>query len=95
MVVFSAAVAAIAYGIYAIESDTARLYPSLILTVPFVLFGVLRYMFLTFSKEEGGEPESVLLTDWQILAAVVLFLVAAFYALSGQEVPLLVNPTQG
>lgn len=95
MVVFSAAVAAIAYGIYAIESDTARLYPSLILTVPFVLFGVLRYMFLTFAKEEGGEPESVLLTDWQILAAVVLFLVAAFYALSGQEVPLLVNPTQG
>jgi 4-hydroxybenzoate polyprenyltransferase len=94
MVVFSAGVSAIAYGIYAIESDTAKQYPSLILTVPFVLFGVLRYMFLTFAKEEGGEPETVLLTDWQILTAVVLFLAVAFYALSGQDVPLLVNPTQ-
>ncbi len=87
MVVFSAGVAAIAYGIYAIESDTARQFPALILTVPFVVFGVMRYLFLTFAKGEGGEPENILLSDWQIIAAVALFVATAFLALSGFEIP--------
>jgi 4-hydroxybenzoate polyprenyltransferase len=87
MVVFSAAVAAISYGIYAIESETARQYPALVLTVPFVLFGVLRYLYIAFAQQQGGEPENVLLTDWQVLTAVVLFIAAAFFALSGGEVP--------
>lgn len=91
MVVFSAGVAAIAYGIYAIESDTAKSYPALILTVPFVVFGVLRYLYLTFAKSEGGEPENILLGDWQILATVVLFVASAFLALSGVEIPFVTN----
>ena len=95
MVVFSAGIAAIAYGIYAIESETAQANPNLILTVPFVVFGILRYMYLTFAKDEGGEPESVLLGDWQILTTVVLFLAAAFYALGGYDIPFLTNPTRG
>jgi 4-hydroxybenzoate polyprenyltransferase len=95
MVVFSAGVAAIAYGVYAIESDTARTYPSLIVTVPFVVFGVLRYLYLTFAKGDGGEPENVLLSDWQIIAAVVLFVLAAFYALSGLDIPFFTNPVRG
>ena len=95
MVVFSAGIAAIAYGIYAIESETAQANPNLILTVPFVLFGILRYLFLTFAKDEGGEPESVLLGDWQTMAAVVLFLAAAFYALGGYDIPFLTNPVRG
>ena len=95
MVVFSAGIATIAYGIYAIESETAQANPKLILTVPFVLFGILRYMYLTFAEDEGGEPESVLLGDWQILAAVFLFLVAAFYALGGYDILFLTNPVRG
>jgi 4-hydroxybenzoate polyprenyltransferase len=91
MVVFSAGVAAIAYGIYAIESDTAKSYPALILTVPFVVFGVLRYLYLTFARSEGGEPENILLGDWQILTTVVLFVASAFLALSGVEIPFVTN----
>lgn len=87
MVVFSAALAAISFGIYAIESETARAYPGLVLTVPFVIFGVLRYLHVTFAGTGAGEPENVLLGDWQILLAVVLFLASAFAALSGFEVP--------
>ena len=95
MVVFSASISGIAYGIYAIESETALRHPALILTVPFVVFGILRYLFLTFAKDEGGEPESVLLGDWQILLSVVLFLAAAFYALGGYDIPFLTNPARG
>lgn len=95
MVVFSAGVAAIAYGVYAIESETARKYPSLILTVPFVVFGVLRYLHLTFAEGEVGEPESVLINDWQTIAAVALFIIAALYALSGMDIPFFTNPVRG
>jgi hypothetical protein len=55
----------------------------------------LRYLYLTFAKQEGGEPENILLTDWQIIAAVVLFIAAAFYALSGMDIPFLTNPVRG
>ena len=94
MVVFSAAIASMAYGIYAIESNTAKEFPSLLFTVPFVILGVLRYLFITFATNDGGEPENVLLTDWQIIASVVLFLAAAIYAIEGGDIPLLTNPTR-
>ncbi len=94
MVVFSAAIACMSYGIYAIESKTATQYRSLIFTVPFVVLGVLRYLFIAFAQNDGGEPETILLTDPQIIASVVLFLVAAVYAMEGGDIPFLTNPAR-
>lgn len=88
-VLWSAALAAIGYGMYAIESETARTHPALILTSPIVLYGILRYLYLVFERGEGGEPESVLFGDPHLLATFAAFVLAALAAMSGLQLPFL------
>lgn len=49
----------------------------LYITIPFVVYGIFRYLYLIHRKEEGGSPTRVLLTDWPILLTVLLWLVTA------------------
>ena len=42
-------------------------------TIPFVLFGVFRYLLLIHREDVGEEPEQVLLGDLPILATVALW----------------------
>ena len=46
------------------------------LTIPFVVFGLFRYL-LIHRDDLGEEPEQILLTDRPILAAVALWAVSA------------------
>jgi len=46
-------------------------FQSLLLTVPFVLYGIFRYLYLVHLKEGGGSPARVLLTDPPLLIAVI------------------------
>ncbi|HMX62100.1 MAG TPA: decaprenyl-phosphate phosphoribosyltransferase [Candidatus Sumerlaeota bacterium] len=48
---------------------------SMAFTMPFVLYGIFRYLWLVFKKDEGGAPEVVLLTDKPLLATVFLWMV--------------------
>ena len=86
LLVFSAACAALSYGVYSVESATAKAYPALILTAPFVVYGVMRYLVLVFGGE-GGEPESLVVRDAGLLVSLAGFLVAAYAALSGLRLP--------
>lgn len=86
LVVLSAAATAIAYGLYGIGSATARANPGLILTVPFVAFGVCRYMALIFAGTESAEPESLVFRDRAMLVSLALFVVTAVAALTGLRV---------
>ena len=69
----------VAYAIYTASPEvqeklgTDKLY----LTIPFVLFGIFRYLYLVHQKEEGGNPTQLLLTDQPLLADVVLWIVTA------------------
>jgi 4-hydroxybenzoate polyprenyltransferase len=47
----------------------------LMATVPVVIYGVMRYLYIIYEKKEGESPERVLLTDRPLLTAVVLWLV--------------------
>lgn len=89
LVIISATLAAICYGIYAIDSDTSHKYPGLIMTTLFVAYGIARYVLLVFSRDEGGEPADVLFGDTHILCSVLLFLAAAVLAVSGFQLPLI------
>jgi len=75
------AAAVLTYAVYAISSPTALRHPLLVLTVPFVIYAVLRFNWLVFHRDLGGQPEELFLTDRPLLAAVVLWgvcLVAIF-----------------
>ena len=64
----------VSYIMYTLESDTARIVgtESLSYSTAFVLFGVLRYLYLVH-RNEGGNPTETLLTDRTLLATVVLW----------------------
>ena len=49
----------------------------MMVTIPFVLFGVFRYLLLLHREDVGEEPENVLLTDVPILVCVALWALTA------------------
>ena len=44
----------------------------MMLTIPFVVYGIFRYLYLIQVKQEGGAPEELLLTDRPLQFAVLL-----------------------
>lgn len=59
-----------AYGLYTFTADGLPENNSMMLTIPFVLYGIFRYLYLVHVKKEGGSPEDVLLRDLPILLTV-------------------------
>ena len=55
-------------------------------TVPFVVYGVFRYLFLVHKRGAGGAPEQVLLSDAPLLIDIALFLVVAGWALYSKRI---------
>lgn len=47
----------------------------LMITVPLVIYGAMRYLYIIYEKREGESPERVLLTDAPLLATVVSWLI--------------------
>jgi 4-hydroxybenzoate polyprenyltransferase len=73
----------LAYGLYTVAPDTVAKVGSdrLKWTLPFVLYGVLRYLYLVHRRDVTGSPERVLFTDVPTIVNLVLYAVAAFAAL--------------
>jgi 4-hydroxybenzoate polyprenyltransferase len=68
----------VAYAFYTISSDVEQKLGTkqMDLTIPFVLYGVFRYLYLIHQKEGGGSPTRMLLNDKPILANIILWLLA-------------------
>ena len=49
----------------------------MLLTVPFVVYGLFRYMYLVQRKNLGETPEDIILTDIPLMVAIVLWLSTA------------------
>jgi len=66
------------YALYTLSSDVQAKFPGkrLELTIPFVLFGIFRYLYLVHQNAEGGSPTRLFLTD-TVLLSVVLFWAAS------------------
>jgi 4-hydroxybenzoate polyprenyltransferase len=82
-----------AYAFYTLSPDTVRKYETdrLSWTIPFVLYGIFRYLYLVHRKEQGGSPTDILLTDRPLLAAVFLWaaaIVVIVYTAPGVPMPL-------
>lgn len=63
----------IAYSLYTITYDKLPKNHLMALTIPFVLYGIFRYLYLVYKKDEGGSPEELLFKDIPLLACVVLW----------------------
>ncbi len=58
----------------------------LMATVPFVIYGVMRYLYVIYEKKEGESPERVLLNDLPLLSAVVIWAVLVFVIIYGGNI---------
>ncbi|HEX3053439.1 MAG TPA: decaprenyl-phosphate phosphoribosyltransferase [Aggregatilineaceae bacterium] len=65
--------AVLTYILYTIEAETVRSNGHrMLLTIPFVLYGMFRYMYLIHVKGEGSAPDELLFKDLPLLSTVLL-----------------------
>ncbi|MFZ4535305.1 decaprenyl-phosphate phosphoribosyltransferase [Propionivibrio sp.] len=66
-----AAGAIVTYSLYTASAETVAMHgtTSLIYTVPFVMYGIFRYLFLLHRQGGGGDPAAALLQDFHLLGA--------------------------
>jgi hypothetical protein len=66
----------LAYTLYTVAPDTVAKVGSegLMATVPVVLYGLFRYLYLLHRHELGGSPTKVLITDRPLLACVIVWI---------------------
>lgn len=65
----------VAYSLYTISDDTFRHYGTrnLFWTLPFVVYGLFRYLYLIYNRGEGGDPSRLLVKDRGTLINVALW----------------------
>jgi 4-hydroxybenzoate polyprenyltransferase len=59
------------YALYSIQSQTAQHHHYLVVTFPFVLYGILRYSYLIHKRQDGEAPDELLLKDKSLLTTVL------------------------
>lgn len=83
MITIVSATTIITYSLYTFSAPNLPENHTMMLTIPFVLYGIFRYLYLMQVKQEGGAPEELLLRDrplqvtillWGLLVMVVLYL---------------------
>jgi 4-hydroxybenzoate polyprenyltransferase len=80
LIIVSASLTIITYSLYVVTSKAMiSLGPDkFIATIPFVVFGVFRYLFLIYKQNNGGDPAEVLLKDRAMIADVALWVITIF-----------------
>lgn len=73
----------ITYVLYVLIAPGAQAHPRMVLTVPFVLYGLVRYVFLLHGQAPKESAEDLLLTDRPILLDVLLWFVAVVIVIHG------------
>ena len=65
----------VAYMIYCLSPETTQHFGThwLVLTVPFPIYGIFRYLYLVHQKDGGGSPAEMLVTDRPLLACVAVW----------------------
>ncbi len=73
---------------YALYTFTAEALPEnhlMMLTIPFVAYGVFRYLFISLTQNEGGSPEEVLLKDKPILLTMLGWVITSMIVLTASR----------
>jgi 4-hydroxybenzoate polyprenyltransferase len=75
----------VAYAFYTVNPETVEKFHTtrLALTLPFLLYGIFRYLYLVHQKEGGGSPAEMLLNDRPLLICVALWALAVALIIYG------------
>ena len=76
-----------AYALYTMSPETVAKFHTRLLpvTLPFVLYGIFRYLYLLYRRELGGNPSDLLLNDRALLINTVLWMLALLGIIYGPE----------
>jgi 4-hydroxybenzoate polyprenyltransferase len=72
----------VAYSLYTFSAPNLPDNHSMMLTIPFVVYTIFRYLYLIEVKQAGGAPEEILLSDRPFQIAMLLWagaVLAIFY----------------
>ena len=67
----------LAYTLYTFTAPNLPDNRSMMLTIPFVIYGLFRYLYLVYTKNLGESPEDILITDAPLIVCIVLWLATA------------------
>ncbi len=67
------ALTVMAYALYTFSAENLPANHAMMLTIPFVLYGIFRYLYLVYHLDEGGSPEVLLLADTPLLTCILLW----------------------
>lgn len=71
----------VAYSLYTFSAPNLPENNAMMLTIPFAIYGILRYLYLVQTKQDGGAPEEVLLTDRPLQVTLILWGLVVFVIL--------------
>ena len=86
LIIIVSSSAIITYSLYTFSAPNVPANHTMMLTIPFVIYGIFRYLYLVQVNHRGGEPEEVLLSDRPLQATILLWglaIVAIFYLSPG------------
>ena len=74
-----------AYALYTMSPETVAKFDTRLLpaTLPFVLYGIFRYLYLLYRRQLGGNPSELFLNDRALIVNTVLWIVAVVTVIYG------------
>jgi len=76
LIIITSATTIIAYSLYTFSAPNLPENHAMMLSVPFVLYGIFRYLYLVQVEGRGGAPEEALLTDRPLQATLILWMLS-------------------
>ncbi len=73
LIVVVSATTIMAYSLYTFSALNLPSNNLMMLTIPFVIYGVFRYLYLIHVEDAGGAPEELILSDRPLLATLILW----------------------
>ena len=73
----------VCYALYTVSTETVQRFHTrnLMYTIPFVLYGIFRYLYLIHQKGEGGNPENILVSDIPLVVDILLWAMSAAFVI--------------
>lgn len=73
LIVIVSATTIVGYSFYTFSAENLPKNHTMMLTIPFVIYGIFRYLYLIHVENSGGAPEELVLTDRPLMATIGLW----------------------